>query len=74
MYSMSLIIEGMKMPENCHKCILNRGEYGPENYEKCICIITGHGMRKIDYKKRPKDCPLHELNELGKGVSCKNDS
>ena len=58
-----IAIDNMEMPKNCHDCWLNQGEYGPDYYEKCRCVITGHGMRKKDYKKRPNDCPLHEIND-----------
>ena len=50
----------IQMPKHCGECHFNEGEYGREYYEKCSCQITGHGMRKSDYKRRPKDCPLKE--------------
>ncbi len=55
-----MIIVDMPMPENCHDCPFNTGEYGVDYYEKCSCDITRHQMTKRDYKKRPTDCPLHE--------------
>ena len=59
---MSVIIDGMDIPPNCHECLLNQGEYGADYYEKCRCMITGHSMSKQDYKKRQKTCPMHESN------------
>lgn len=55
---MAILIENMDMPKSCLDCPLNNGEYAVENYEKRYCAITYHEMRKSDYKKKPKDCPL----------------
>ena len=44
--------------KNCYECPLNTGEYTPNEYEKRYCAVTGHGMRKKDYKRSPVDCPL----------------
>ena len=59
---MCIIIKGLDMPKSCYPCTFNRGEYTPEYYEKRYCDITGHAISKKDYKKRPKDCPLMEVN------------
>ena len=55
-----IVVDDMEMPKSCYECPLNHGEYSPECYEKRSCAITGHGMRKKNYKNRPNDCPLHE--------------
>lgn len=58
-----MILVPIDMPKNCHECLFNHGEYGPDYYEKCSCMIIHHYMRKIDYKRRPKDCPLKKADE-----------
>lgn len=48
----------IEVPKNCHHCIFNHGEYGTDYYEKCSCMLTGIGMGKSYYKRRPKSCPI----------------
>ena len=58
---MSVIIQGMKMPQNCDECAIN--------FECCACSITGTRFwdknaqdEKFDpYQTRLKDCPLREV-------------
>ena len=59
---MAVIIENMEMPKSCLDCPLNTGEYSVECYEKRYCAITHEGMRKVDYKRKPKTCPLKQVN------------
>lgn len=56
-----MIMVDIDMPKNCYECDFNGGEYGPDYPEKCSCKLTGRGMSKKDYKKRPKDCPLKNV-------------
>lgn len=53
-----MVLIDMDLPDNCHVCPFNHGEYGADYIEKCSCYITGRAMRKHDYKKRPDYCPI----------------
>lgn len=54
----------MEMPKSCYDCPFNFGEYYKEYYEKRWCKLTYKSMKRDNYKKRPKECPLKEESEL----------
>lgn len=54
---MSILIRGMKMPENCDDC--------PFNYDLMECMAALNKIR-LNYEKRPEECPLIETKERKK--------
>ena len=57
---MSILIKGMKMPQNCDAC--------PMLYEYRFCALTDDHASSIEWKmeeKRMPNCPLIELPDHG---------
>ena len=57
---MSVLIKGMKMPQNCDSC--------PMLYEYRFCALTDDHASSIEWKmeeKRMPNCPLIELPDHG---------
>lgn len=57
---MSVLIKGMKMPQNCDAC--------PMLYEYRFCALTDDHASSIEWKieeKRMPNCPLIELTDHG---------
>ena len=57
---MSVLIKGMKMPQNCDAC--------PMLYEYRLCALTDDHASSIEWKteeKRMPNCPLIELPDHG---------
>ena len=59
---MSVIIRGIKMPEDCRDCPCESNSY---NFKYSICMASGRVMPPIygetDSKGRPEWCPLFEV-------------
>ena len=54
---MSILIKGMKMPENCDTCNLC--------YDYVECMAASNVI-KLNFEKRPKECPLVEVPPHGR--------
>lgn len=49
------------MPKNCYECFMNKGEYTPNEIEKRYCYLTSKPLNKSNYKRRPQNCPLNDI-------------
>ena len=51
----------MEMPKECQQCILHENERTNDYGWYCDCRLTGTEINLL-YHKRPKNCPIKELN------------